>query len=302
MVFNLTVMDGRESGHRSVTYPAAAAGANMRDGSSAKGLGKRSAYLRVLQAVLLLVLAAVSRILLDIPVWMFTRPHTEVRSALMAIVVAPLSMGLVIYWGYRRSASPLRAVFPLASIRLLQAAAMILMLLGASVLVLESNYVVSLVWPKPARLVNIEQGLRHGDIWNALIAPVVVGPLTEEFLFRGLILQGFLQNYGRRKALLVSALLFALFHLNPWQFSGALVMGVVFGWWLIESGSLLPCLLGHALANLLPWMAGRYSTGLGGLKAATVFNPVWFGGFAVFGALSLLTGAWLLRRRAVREG
>jgi membrane protease YdiL (CAAX protease family) len=225
---------------------------------------------------------------------MFTGRHTETRSALMAIVSA-LSMGLVIYWGYRRSASPLRAVFPLASIRLSQAASMILMLLGTIVLVLEANYLMRLVWPKPASLVNIDQALRHGDLWNALVAPVVVAPLTEEFLFRGLILHGFLQNYGRRKAVLVSALLFALFHLNPWQFSGALVMGVVFGWWLIESGSLLPCLLGHALANLLPWMAGRYSTGLGGLKAATVFNPVWFGGFAVFGALSLLTGSWLLR-------
>jgi uncharacterized protein len=266
----------------------------MGDGSSARSLGKESAYPRVLQAVLLLVLAAVSRILLDIPVWMFTRPHTETRSALMAIVSA-LSMGLVIYWGYRKSASPFRAVFPLASIRLLQAAAMILMLLGAIVLVLESNYVMRLVWPKPASLVNIEQGLRHGDVWNALVAPVVVAPVTEEFLFRGLILHGFLQNYGRRRALLVSALLFALFHLNPWQFLGALVIGVVFGWWLLESGSLLPCLLGHALGNLLPWMAGRYSTGLGGPKAATVFNFAWFGGFAVFGALSLLTGAWLLR-------
>jgi uncharacterized protein len=273
----------------------------MRDGSSTTGLGKQSAYPRVLQAVGLLVLAFVSRILLDIPVWLFTRPHTGTRSALM-VIVELLSMGFLIYWGYRRSASPFRAVFPLASIRLSQAAAMILMLLGTIVLVLESNYVMSLVWPKPASLVNIDQGLRHGDVWNALVAPVVVAPVTEEFLFRGLILHGFLQNYGRRKALLVSALLFALFHLNPWQFLGALVMGVVFGWWLIESGSLLPCLLGHALANLLPWMASRNSTGVGGLKAATVFDPVWFGVFAVFGALSLLTGAWLLRRRGVREG
>jgi membrane protease YdiL (CAAX protease family) len=267
----------------------------MRDGRSARRLEKPSAYPRVLQAVALLVLAVVSRIFFDIPVWLFTRPNTETRSVLMAIV-APLSMGLVIYWGYRRSASPLRAVFPLASIRLSQAASMTLMLLGTIVLVLESNYAMRLVWPKPASLVNIDQGLRHGDVWIALVAPVVVGPVTEEFLFRGLILHGFLQNYGRRKALLVSALLFALFHLNPWQFLGALVMGVVFGWWLIESGSLLPCLLGHAVYNLLPWLAGRISTGLGGLKAATVFDPVWFGGFAVFGALSLLFGAWLLGR------
>ncbi len=99
-------------------------------------------------------------------------------------------MGLVIYWGYRRSASPLRAVFPLASIRFLQTASMILMLLGTVVLVLELNYVMRLAWPKPASLVNIEQGLRHGDVWDALIAPVAAAPVTEELLFRGLILHG----------------------------------------------------------------------------------------------------------------
>jgi len=71
-------------------------------------------------------------------------------------------------------------------------------------------------------------------------------------------------------------------------------MGVVFGWWLIETGSLLPCLLGHALFNLLPWVAARNSTGHSDLEP--VFHSVWFGVFAVLGALFFGTGAWLLSR------
>lgn len=273
---------------------------DMTEGNSATELGTESAYPRISQAVGLLVLVGVLGVLFDIPVWILTHPHTETRSATMAIVQT-LSMGLVVHWGYRRSASPFRAVFPIKSIRLSQAAWMVLMLLGASILVLETNYVMQLVWPKPASLVKMDHDLRRGNVWDSLVRPVAVAPVTEEFLFRGLILHGFLRNYSRRKALIVSALLFALSHLNPWQFAGALVMGAVFGWWLLETGSLLPCLFGHALANLLPWIATRNSTGHSGLEPGTVFHPVWFGVFAVVGALFFGAGGWLLSR-AFRRG
>ena len=211
-------------------------------------------------------------------------------------IVETLSMGLVIHWGYRRSASPLGTVFPIKPLRLSPVVPMVLMLLGAFILVLETNYVMRLVWPKPASLVKIEQDIRRGNVWDALVVPVVVAPVTEEFLFRGLILHGFLRNYSRRKALLVSALLFALFHLNPWQFAVAFVMGVVLGWWLIEAGSLLPCLFGHALANSFPillWRVGPNNMGYSGPAAGAGSPPVWLG---VLGALLFATGAWLLSR------
>jgi len=297
------MIDGTESGHGSFADSAAPAGSDMTDGNSTSGSVPPSGYPRISQAIGLLVLAGVLRILFDIPVWILTRPHSETRSAAMAIVEM-LSMGLVIHWGYRRSASPLRAVFPIKPIRLSLVAPMVLMLLGAIILVLETSYVMRLVWPKPASLVKIDQDLRRGNVWDALVAPVVIGPVTEEFLLRGLILHGFLRNYSRRKAVLVSALLFAAFHLNPWQFPMAFVIGVVFGWWLIETGSLLPCLFGHALVNLLPilaGMAGRNSMGHSGPQAGTVFPPVWLGVLAVLGALFFGTGAWLLWRRRVRE-
>jgi membrane protease YdiL (CAAX protease family) len=51
--------------------------------------------------------------------------------------------------------------------------------------------------------------------FDAVFILVIMAPLTEETLCRGLILNGFLKNYSRRKAMIVSALLFALLHLNP---------------------------------------------------------------------------------------
>jgi len=87
------------------------------------------------------------------------------------------------------------------------------------------------------------------------------------------ILGGFLRNYTPRKAIIASALLFALFHLNPWQFPVAFLSGVVLGWSVLVTGSLLPSLFGHALANslrLLILVVGRNRVTHGGAG-----NPPW---------------------------
>ena len=81
---------------------------------------------------------------------------------------------------------------------------------------------------------------------------------TEEALFRSVILIGLLAHLTRKRAIFWSALLFALMHLNPWQFPGALILGVVFARWVIQTGSLIPAIVGHGLNNFLFLMVARY--------------------------------------------
>ena len=57
-----------------------------------------------------------------------------------------------------------------------------------------------------------------------------------------------------------SAILFAMFHLNPWQAVTALPLGIWFAWMVLRTGSVLPGILGHAMVNctgffLLGWIA-----------------------------------------------
>lgn len=80
---------------------------------------------------------------------------------------------------------------------------------------------------------------------------IVLGaPLSEELLFRGLILGGFLQRYGPSKGILYSTLLFALIHMNPWQLPIALLAGLFLGWLTVRTGSLWPAVFAHFLNNL----------------------------------------------------
>jgi hypothetical protein len=78
---------------------------------------------------------------------------------------------------------------------------------------------------------------------------VVVAPVAEELFFRGLLLRGYLARYSVTTAVWVSALLFALFHLNPWQAIVALPLGVAYAWLVLHTGSVLPSMLSHAMVN-----------------------------------------------------
>ena len=77
----------------------------------------------------------------------------------------------------------------------------------------------------------------------------VLTPLVEEVVFRGIIFQS-MRRFGDSFALVLSAILFALFHGN---LAGAqrLLMGLVIGYLVLYSGSLWVGIIIHAVNNLL---------------------------------------------------
>jgi membrane protease YdiL (CAAX protease family) len=83
----------------------------------------------------------------------------------------------------------------------------------------------------------------------SLLTLVVLAPLCEELFFRGWMLRGLLKRYSPAKSIGFTALLFAVFHLNPWQAIVALPLGLLFGWLAWRTGSLLPGLAGHFVVN-----------------------------------------------------
>jgi len=70
----------------------------------------------------------------------------------------------------------------------------------------------------------------------------------EETLFRGFFLR--MNSVGsERFAVLFTAFMFALFHYNIYNFMGPLVLGIVFGYITIITGSIWPAVFCHALNN-----------------------------------------------------
>jgi membrane protease YdiL (CAAX protease family) len=118
----------------------------------------------------------------------------------------------------------------------------------------------------------------------------IVAPVLEEMLFRGVILRGFLRRYSRTFAILWSATLFGIAHLNLYQFATAFVVGVVGGWLYERCRSLWPCILLHATYN--SFVTGYYTWLLDQSDAAAtgpgaVFLGVSFTGLIVGGLVLL---------------
>jgi membrane protease YdiL (CAAX protease family) len=81
----------------------------------------------------------------------------------------------------------------------------------------------------------------------------VVGALVpsfcEEITFRGLIQTGLRRSYGARHAVVWTGFLFALLHLNPWNFLGLWFFGVFLGYLTERTGSIRPAIILHLLNN-----------------------------------------------------
>ncbi len=88
-----------------------------------------------------------------------------------------------------------------------------------------------------------------------LVCVALVPAVTEEFFFRGYLLNGLRSTLRSREALLASAFLFGLFHvlvqgsLFLERLLPSTFMGLVLGWICLRSGSVFPGMLLHVLHN-----------------------------------------------------
>ena len=91
------------------------------------------------------------------------------------------------------------------------------------------------------------------NLWVRLGVVCLLAPLAEEWFYRGKLLPGFLP-LGKRRALLSSALLFALSHGSLPAFCYALLAGLGLGWIALASGSWRVSFLFHVLLNLVGFL------------------------------------------------
>ena len=76
----------------------------------------------------------------------------------------------------------------------------------------------------------------------------LLGPILEELIFRGVLLEG-LRKYGNLFGIIMSSVLFGLMHQNIAQCLPAISIGLVWGYIAVKSGSLLPSIFLHILNN-----------------------------------------------------
>jgi membrane protease YdiL (CAAX protease family) len=100
--------------------------------------------------------------------------------------------------------------------------------------------------------INAQQGTSLITyIWN-FIALVVVAPVAEEFLFRGIILNRWRERWGAPRALIFSSLFFGFLHPHP---IGLSMFGLVMGLLYFRDKTLWTPIFCHALNNLFAFIS-----------------------------------------------
>ncbi len=112
----------------------------------------------------------------------------------------------------------------------------------------------SAVYPVlPESLINqygeLMESLIGGNIWLSLLVTVILAPLAEEFLFRGLTMKMAQKVLPFMAANVIQAILFGIYHMNWIQGVYAFVLGVILGFTAEYFHSVWASVLLHAFVN-----------------------------------------------------
>ncbi len=85
----------------------------------------------------------------------------------------------------------------------------------------------------------------------ALLFAVIAGSagICEEIFFRGAILSAYESKLGRKWGAIFSGLLFGIFHFNPQNFLGPIILGIMFSYLVQLTGSIFASMIAHMTNN-----------------------------------------------------
>ena len=133
----------------------------------------------------------------------------------------------------------------------------------------------------------------------------IFAPLVEEVVFRGAVLRSLLQRMNSRwGAIALSALFFALVHLNPAQMPHAFLIGLLLGWMYERTRSILPGIMVHWVNNTVVYVVYNLLPNLSERPVYDLFGGDWkrIALSVIFSLLILLPALWQLHMRMKPAG
>ncbi len=88
-----------------------------------------------------------------------------------------------------------------------------------------------------------------GHLWLVLVNVAVVPAFCEELLFRGYALRSFQKSWGAVAAMIVSGVIFGLFHLEPLNFLPLAGIGILLAYLTWITQSIFPAMVAHFVNN-----------------------------------------------------
>lgn len=239
--------------------------------------------------------------------FLFRRLEVENTELMQQLLTSVLAFIMLIGWISRKYRLQWPDFLPANTWRKRLLLPIVMMVIGADLLISEISNRILYYLPnvEPASgMAGLHQA--EGGWLMPVILAVLMAPVLEEIVFRGLLFRGFLINYSPGKTILFTSLLFGLFHMNLPQFVGGFCWGLIASWLLIRTGSLLYPIIGHAVMNgfglIAMYLAKDQGVLLPGFSTdpgTVLFQPLWLN---LTGVVLFILGALTLRKLFQREG
>ena len=112
---------------------------------------------------------------------------------------------------------------------------------------------VSILSPEALEVFNSSmEAVLSGDELMAFLVVVILAPIAEEILFRGIVFNMLSKHWSEVAAIIVSTVLFGLYHGNLMQAIYVLPIGLLLGYTAYKCKSVLPCIVIHMINNFMP--------------------------------------------------
>ncbi|MBN1948660.1 MAG: CPBP family intramembrane metalloprotease [Candidatus Cloacimonetes bacterium] len=157
----------------------------------------------------------------------------------------------------------------------------LIMAFPALLVAVSISNIINLIYPISESYLEVMKNLMSTENRSFLFTLGLVAVLPgicEEVMFRGYLINGFTRR-GLWSAIIVSGILFGIFHLDPFRFLPTAVLGVYLGYLTLRSNSLLPAVFAHFLNNGLAIVITNYGNDLP-LFSKIFPNeeiPIWYG-------------------------
>jgi len=144
-------------------------------------------------------------------------------------------------------------------------------------------------FPSYKELTNFMVG---GPFWVQILAIGVIAPITEEIVFRGVIM-GRMNWLPVWLSVIIQALLFGLAHMNLFQGMYAFLAGLLLGLIFVKYRSIVLVIAGHMAFNLASVLAGEYLPE----------DSTWIAILALIvgAALAIFCAIFLIRRKGAKS-
>jgi uncharacterized protein len=223
---------------------------------------RQTYYPTILKGIHLVILYIFIQTVVDFPLALidYYKDTEYLYNPIKKILLGVGSVLFILIYGIRKSKAPILEIFPLKMFNPLVLIPVVSFLWGAHNFLDIVNVWVAKVLPPPPWFWELFNRIFEGDygFMGVFLKVSVVAPIVEELIFRGLIFNGFRKNYNGFVAVVMSALLFSLFHLNPWQMPATFVLGLLLGWLMLRTNNILVAILGHSINNTLVLLMVTY--------------------------------------------